>query len=235
VFHGVALLHRQLNHAHEVGRVTGGGEGTSSVQCLVQWARVAVREGDLNCLARFEVDIGHLCEQHLGVRLAQHVHIIVPTTSFQVKAMHVRPIVRRHPRVITILLREDLVVKFNLVDSDDKLTRIVLFNASQERLSEEETGNPEARGCSVVNPVLDKLESLNKVHHVGGKGLQGRVTALHPHGRDSVVEKTVSNRFEFHGHHDFSLDSLANVGQRLANKFRKTVETKDFLQQYSIH
>ena len=49
------------------------------------------------------------------------------------------------------------------------LSGIILKHTCQERLSEEETRNPEIRRSSFVNPFLHKFQSLNKIVYIASQ------------------------------------------------------------------
>lgn len=207
----VSFLHRKLDIADEIGRVTSRRKSTAPVQSLVNRASVAVREDNILKLSRFEVHVGQLGEENLGHRLAEHAHVGVPAHTFQEEAVYVGTILGRNLAIVSVLSRESLKVEFNFINSDNELTSVILLDTSQERLCEEETGKPEAGWCAMIDPILHELQAFNKIDNITSHRLERRIRATKPHGGNLVIEEIVANLFEFNRHDDLTLNSLSNV------------------------
>jgi len=63
-------------------------------------------------------------------------------------------------------------------------------------VSEIESRDPEGGGLTLVNPILDKLETLHEVEDVTGETLEGGVGVSYPETRDLVIEDGVGDFFE---------------------------------------
>lgn len=118
--------------------MTGRRKSTSPVQCLVDRARVVVRELDVFLVCGLQPDRWHQGEQNLRLRLGQHLGVTVPASTLQVKAVNVRSIFRSDFLVKIALRAKHFEVKIDLVDGDHISTGEILLDAGQERLGEEE-------------------------------------------------------------------------------------------------
>lgn len=98
-----------------------------------------VRELDIFLVCWLQPDRGHQGEQNLRYRLGQHTSINVPASTLQVESEDVRSIFRSDFIVKIALRVKHLEVKFDLVDGNHISTSEILFDASQERLGEEES------------------------------------------------------------------------------------------------
>jgi len=101
------------------------------------------------------VDDGHLCEELLGVLLAEAAVLVVPPASFKVQSADHCPVLRDlnfeapplcngHIEYVDFVISGVFLVleiefKVELVDLDQVLPSIVLQNGCQEGLGEEET------------------------------------------------------------------------------------------------
>jgi len=80
----------------------------------------------------------------------------------------------------------DLIVQYveveaEQVDGNGVLAGVVLLDAGEERLREEEPGQPEHRRRIGLEPVLQEPETSQEVVDVAAERLQRRVGLLHPH------------------------------------------------------
>jgi len=67
---------------------------------------------------------------------------------------------------------KDIKVEAEKVDWNGILARIVLLDAGQKRLSEEEPGNPEGWRRIAVVPVLEEFEASEKIVNVAAERFQ---------------------------------------------------------------
>lgn len=139
--------------------------------------------------------------------------LATPAATFQEESVNVSTVFGSTLNVVFGGVAHDLEVEIDLIDSNDVLTSVVLLHTSEERLSEEETGDPEGLRCAVVNPILEELKPLDEVKHPRSEWLQRRVSFLGPETRYLVIEETVADSLKFKRHDDLTLDGLANVDQ----------------------
>jgi len=76
------------------------------------------------------------------------------------------------------------------------LSSEILLGTSEERLSEEETREPEVGGSSIIDPGLHKLKSLEEVKDPGCKWLERWISSCVPNLWHNVVEQTGANLFK---------------------------------------
>lgn len=160
----------------------------SSVQCLVYGASVAVVKHDVHSLRWLQPNVRHHCEQLLGGRLGKLIDFCVPSATLQEQTVDIHSILWCNFLVKLVLFGEDLEVDLDLINWDDILPGVVLLHTCQERLSKEETGDPEALWRSFINPLLHEDQTFNKVHNVRGQWLKRWVRTLHPGCRGPVVK-----------------------------------------------
>jgi len=89
----------------------------------------------LNALG-YEPHLGHLCEQHLRLRLSQHTQLVVPAASFNKKSIDESPIRCWLLQIELRLVGDNLESEVDLVDGDSVLASVVLLQAGQETLCE---------------------------------------------------------------------------------------------------
>ncbi len=206
----------QLDHADEVGRVTGRGESTETLKSLVDGAVIGVLDHDVLSLGRLHPDEGHLGVEDLGVRLFKDALLRVPSAAFEVKTPDVGAI-RCWLLFVELSLIHDLVIPRDQIDGDSVLPSIVLLETGEETLGEVEARNPEVGRLALVDPRLNEVESLNEVDNVAGKWLERGVRPLGPGAWDLVVEQAVTDLFELTAHHNFTLDGELDVLERASD------------------
>lgn len=148
--------------------MTGGRKCTRSAENLIHWHEVnalvrlgSLRHGD-------EVKHRQLNEQLLGVRLVEHMRVIVPLASFQVHAVGVASPVRLLFDVFRLLVIVELEAEGDLIDSDGVSSGVVLQVAREEGLREEETGHPVDNWRAARDPLVKEIDSLVAVFDPGG-------------------------------------------------------------------
>jgi len=184
----VLLLHWQVQVEDEVGRVTCGGERTSSFGGLVNWAFVRVSIVDLVSLARQNPNTLHGGEEHSRLRFLDGLLLLVPSGAFHEKTMDVDTIFWRFAEVILLLIRDDDEVELDVINGDDVLSGKVLSSTCQEGLGEEETREPEVLWSTIIDPALHEAEPLKEIKDPGSKWLQRWVSSLVPNVWNLVVK-----------------------------------------------
>jgi len=106
------------------------------------------------------------------------------------------------------------VAPLDLIDCNSVLSGVVLLQASQETLGEEETTDPEVGWLAFFDPLLDEAKTLNKVDDVARERLERWVRTLCPQGWDLVVEQGEADLFKLGAHHDLTLDGELDVFER---------------------
>ena len=99
---------------------------------------------------------------------------------------------RRH--VETDLVVQDVEVEREQVDGDGVLAGVVLLDAGQERLREEEPGQPEDGRRVRLEPVLEEAQARQEVVDVAAERLERRVRLLHPHARYLALPTATTRR-----------------------------------------
>jgi hypothetical protein len=207
----VLLLHQQGDVHDEVGRVTSGGQGTSTSRSLVDGASVAVPAIDFTHLGRLEPDVRHLSVEDLRMRLGQHIVLAAPSAAFQEETVDIGTILGSGLKVVLLRVAHDLEIEIDLINWDNMLSGIVLLDTCQETLCEEETREPESLRGTIIYPVLHELESLDEVENPRSERLQRWEGLLGPLSRYLIVKESISDGLKVLRHHDLSLDRLANV------------------------
>jgi hypothetical protein len=105
-------------------------------------------------------------------------------------------------------------VKVDRVDRDPHLAREVLLRACQERLREEEAGQPEAHGLAVVDPLLEEGEPRVHLAHVRAERLERGEGALEPRGGHLAIEERGADGVERGRHQREAAHRLAEVAER---------------------
>jgi len=197
--------------------MTSRGQNTSSVESLVDRTSVAMVEHDFSLFARFEPQVWHRCEQLFRCWFLQHVDVRIPSATFKIQTINVSTISRSNFWILFVLLTENFKVEVQLINSNHILSSVVLLKTSQERLSKEETRDPEDLRSAVINPLLEEIKSFNEVYDVTSQRFEWRIRTFHPSSWNSVIENRVADSFEFGRHSDFSLNCFTNIYQRGSN------------------
>lgn len=136
------LHHVQLHGDNVVGGVARGRKDTETSECLVYWSSISMAFCNIILLRWLEPDVGHLGEQHLGLRLGEHVLLAIPSASFDVETPDESAVRSLLGHIILGGIIHNLEVEVDLIDGDHILPGKVLLEASQETLREEESGDP---------------------------------------------------------------------------------------------
>ena len=135
---------------------------------------------------------------HFRVRVAQDAAFVVPGRTLKEESVEVAAVNRRHPVAHRLILKfEHLVGEVDFVDRILVLSGVVLLDASQERLGEEETGDPEAIGFVVLNPLFIDRDALLEVVDVSEKRLARWVGSFEPLFGNAVVLDALQNLIRF--------------------------------------
>ena len=217
-------LHGQLDHGDEVGGMARSGQSTEPLERLVDGARVGVLLDDVGLPVRLHPDEGHLGEEDLGLGLLKRALFVVPSAPFDEQSIDVGAI-GSLLRLVEAAVVLHLVVPIDLIDRDHVLSREVLLETGEERLSEEEAGDPEVGRLALFDPLADEVQSFNEVDNVRGKRLERGVRPLGPGGRDPVIEERVADVLKLAAHDNLTLNSELDVLERARNDPQQVVES----------
>ena len=104
---------------------------------------------------------------HLRVGFADNALLIVPGGALQEEAIEVAAVFRAGALSHGFICKlEDLVGEVDLVDRVLVLPGKVLLDSCQERLGEEETGDPKDVWLSALDPLLEHRQAPLQVFHV---------------------------------------------------------------------
>lgn len=143
---------------------------------------------DFDLLRRLQPNVGHRGEEFLGRRLVKLADVLVPPGTLEEETVDVAAILGCLVLVMIGLGAEHFKVHLDLIDGNNVLTGVVLFETGQERLGKEETRDPEAWWRTFVDPSLHELETQHKVNDVGSEWPQRWVRTLQPGGGNLVIE-----------------------------------------------
>ena len=106
----------------------------------------------------------HSCVEDLRLRLGENLLLRAPAASFKEQAINVGTVLSACLKVVFLGIGHYFKVEIDLINRYHILSGEVLLDTCQEALSEEETGYPEGLRCTVIDPVLHKLETLDEVN-----------------------------------------------------------------------
>mmetsp|Transcript_47603 Transcript_47603/g.103615 ORF Transcript_47603/g.103615 Transcript_47603/m.103615 type:complete len:273 (+) Transcript_47603:380-1198(+) len=230
---------------HVVRRMSSGRENSFPCRLLVDRTKIVIGGGAiLPCSHSFHPDYGDFLEQDFGEGLVDTTSFLVPTSSLDEQSVHITSLLRRleiilpHAGVNTRQRFRALhvVVPDDFVDWHFELTCHVLFDTGQERLREEETGNPKHNRWPFINPFSHELQSGEEISNIPTEGLQRGIRwGLPPQLRHLVVQESVPHLLKVGRHHSQALHSLLQLPTRIGNYFEQLVETQQLLGQYCVH
>lgn len=90
----------------------------------------------------------------------------VPFATFQEQSEDEGTIWSRDGLIVLGIIINDFKVEINAINGNNVLPSIVLLEASQETLREEEARDPHLGRSLSVNPALDELQSFKEVNDV---------------------------------------------------------------------
>lgn len=114
------------------------------------------------------MDHGAISEKNLGVALSYRERLRVPLASFHVHTKNKDAVIGFR----SILVSNDFVVEVHSVDRDLVLSGVILAGTSQETMSKEELVDHENARDSVVNPVLEEVETGLQILDITTKRLE---------------------------------------------------------------
>jgi hypothetical protein len=94
---------------------------------------------DITHLGWLEPDVRHLSVEDLRVRLCQDIILTAPSAAFQEETVDVGTILSSSLKVVLLRVAHNLEIEIDLINWDHMLSGIVLLDACQETLCEEET------------------------------------------------------------------------------------------------
>mmetsp|Transcript_25633 Transcript_25633/g.67051 ORF Transcript_25633/g.67051 Transcript_25633/m.67051 type:complete len:319 (+) Transcript_25633:575-1531(+) len=104
-----------------------------------------------------------------------------------------------------------------------------LHGSSHEALRKVEARNPETSWRSLSQPRRHERHSSLKVGHPGIQRLQARVCHITPHGRDLLHEERIVHFLQLRGHHDQSLEGVAERQHAVLHAHDESVEAISLL------
>mmetsp|Transcript_45985 Transcript_45985/g.114330 ORF Transcript_45985/g.114330 Transcript_45985/m.114330 type:complete len:251 (+) Transcript_45985:1345-2097(+) len=178
----VLRRYRQPDRHDVIGGMTSCGERAGPPGSLVDGAWVHISGLVLVVgIDGFEPHHGHIAEQHLGRRLANHLLVVIPLGPIHEQTIHIATRLRLLLQHILGLTSVQYGVVINeLVDGHACGAGVVLQSAGEERLREEESRYPIIRWRALVNPLLHEVQTGEEVPHPRAERLQRRVCNLAP-------------------------------------------------------
>jgi len=158
----------------------------------------------------------------------------VPSGSLEEHAVAEGTVFRLLSHFVVLDFIVDLVVETKLINGNLALTRVVLERGSEESLGEEEPGDPEGRGCTLIKPVLEEVGSLIEVNNPRGKGLHGQETYSGPLGRDLVIMQRAGHGIELFRHDHFTDQSLLDVDKMVLHHDEEGIISDQLLSEHSV-
>mmetsp|Transcript_1527 Transcript_1527/g.5997 ORF Transcript_1527/g.5997 Transcript_1527/m.5997 type:complete len:549 (+) Transcript_1527:50-1696(+) len=220
-------------HVHdEVGAVARGGEHAPALHRAVDGHGVVRRRLDVRGPHGHEAHDGHGGEEHLGLRLGEHHRGLVEARALQEEAVDVGAVVGL---LRVRVLGHHLEVPRARVDGDGVLARVVLHDAGEEGLREEEVAQVEHGRRAVLQPRVQHRQALHEVGEVGAQRLEARVRLLEPQLGRPVVVHGVVHALHLAAHHAQPLERLLNLPEARADDARQPVEAHELLHQHRVH
>lgn len=143
----------QFHEKHEICRVPCCAERTTSRNHFIYRTIVDAFFGRDSLGEWDEVHHREIGVEFLRLWLLQDMLTIIPARAFQVQSINIAAIVRFFANVRVLHRVDHHEIEGELIDGDLMLTRVVLRCAGDERLREEETGNPECFRRSLLDPI----------------------------------------------------------------------------------
>lgn len=180
--------------------MTGCWQHTTSDWCLVHRAYVILNYIIFYLflcylffrVCRFQPNVRNFWVEDLIVWLVQALVFFVPPGAVEEETVHVATISRRLTD-IKMFLPFTYYRKFEQqgIDWLFVFSGEVLQYTGKERLSEEETWNPEIRWSTLIDPFLHEFKPLNEIVDPAAQRFQARIGRSMPNIRNLVVEQTI--------------------------------------------
>lgn len=139
----------------------------------------------------------HIGEQYLWMRFFNCFFLFIPSSTFHEQSVDINTICWSFGKIVFSLIWDNNEIKFNMINSNNMLSCIVLSCSCKERLCEEETRNPECFRCTIINPLLHKVNSFKEVYHPRSKRFKWWISSLMPNFRNLIIEETCAYVFKF--------------------------------------
>lgn len=184
----------------------GGSQDSVACDRFVDGTLVDVLLVGVVVVGRLEPQDRHVCEQL--ARLAGHEFALVQVLAraLQLHAVHLAALRGAvHDVLFVEFVVEQVELEHHQVDRDLVLARLVLLDAGQERLREEEAAHPEADGRAVLLPVAQELHAQLEVHDPGRQRLdahEAHARLLRPVRGHLVVHDAVAHGLQVFVHYN---------------------------------
>jgi hypothetical protein len=186
------LIGGHSDHKHEVGGVTSGHEGSSTITSLIDGAIVMLVVLDILLDARLEPNHGRLDEEDFGITFVKHSLVKIPLASFDKHTINIDTVFRSW----RVLFLNDLKVEDQAIDGNTVLSGVVLNSTCEETLSEVELVDPEELRNAMVDPVLEELQTRFKVSNVTSERLERGIGFALPKSRHLTIKQGFKGIFE---------------------------------------
>lgn len=146
----------------KVSGMSSSWKSSLSNRCSVYRAMVFLLFFFEKCVDnRSDMNIWHIAIQLIRELFIDSLNICIPPSSIQIESININTILWLLIDILfTIIILNDSKIKDQRVNRYFVFPSIVLFGASKEWLSEEESTDPEGRWCSFIYPLLNELQSL---------------------------------------------------------------------------
>lgn len=169
-----ALTNRNLDILNEIDWVAGRRECSLSLGCVVKWAWIVFVFALNRC--RQKQDLRCVIVQRVSVRLFQRVCTEVEFRPVNVDAWHVESFVG--PSGWLVFLEQK--IKMKVIKGNSLFSSIVLQDARHKALNKEKASQPERYWLSILNPWIQKSDSLCQINNPTPQELHARVWRLRP-------------------------------------------------------
>lgn len=136
---------------------------------------------------------------------------VIPTSSLQVNTINVASILRFFSDVGMGSIIHYSVFKWYFIDGDHMFPCKVLKVSCDKSLREEEPWNPEHIRCTMVNPFLQEVNSVNEILCPGSEWLHGKEANIGPDFWDLVIKQWITHFFQLFTHNNLSFQSFLSI------------------------
>jgi len=136
------------------------GQGSCSAQDFVHWDVIDALGWFLSVSLWYEPNQRKFHVKLLWLGFIQHVGGLVPSCSFDVEAVTEDAVNWLFGDILWLDFVIDFEVIREFIDGDGMLSCIVLTSTGKESLWEEESRQPKSWWATILNPLLDELNSF---------------------------------------------------------------------------
>ena len=229
----LGLVARDREVDDKVGRVASRGQHAPALRRPVDWAEVVWKFRSFVVGGGLEPKDGHVGEQNLRVALHQRHMFVRPLGALEEHAVAVRAVLGLHREVVA--RRHCFKVKHHGVNRELVLPGVVLEHAGEERVGEEEPGDPKHGRRALVDPLLERLQPSDQLAYVRSQWLEARVRLLGPHRGNLPVEHGVAERVQLPSHDDLALQRQLEGADARVDHLQQPVIPDELLAQHGVH